>query len=47
LTITKAEYQDYQDIITIDRKMDLEVAMKANAYPIIGGYHVIRPARAA
>jgi hypothetical protein len=27
LTITKAGYQDYQDIITIDRKMDLEVSM--------------------
>jgi hypothetical protein len=27
LTITKDGYQDYQDIITIDRKMDLEVAL--------------------
>jgi hypothetical protein len=31
LTITKAGYQDYQDVITIDRKMDLEVAMLAAA----------------
>lgn len=29
LTITKTGYQDYQDVITIDRKMDLEVAMSA------------------
>jgi hypothetical protein len=29
LTITKAGYQDYQDAITIDRKMDLEVALLA------------------
>ena len=29
LTITKAGYQDYQDVITLDRKMDLEVAMLA------------------
>jgi hypothetical protein len=29
LSITKAGYQDYQDVITIDRKMDLEVAMLA------------------
>jgi hypothetical protein len=27
LTIIKAGYQDYQDVITIDRKMDLEVAL--------------------
>jgi hypothetical protein len=27
LTITKAGYQDYQDAVTIDRKMDLEVAL--------------------
>lgn len=27
LTITKAGYQDYQDVITLDRKMDLEVAL--------------------
>jgi hypothetical protein len=27
LTITKTGYQDYQDIISLDRKMDLEVAM--------------------
>ncbi len=27
LTITADGYQDYQDVITIDRKMDLEVAM--------------------
>jgi hypothetical protein len=29
LTITKAGCQDYQDVITIDRKMDLEVALLA------------------
>lgn len=29
LTITNTGYQDYQDVITIDRKMDLEVAMLA------------------
>ena len=27
LTITKAGYQDYQEILTINRKMDLEVAL--------------------
>jgi hypothetical protein len=27
LAITKAGYQDYQEVITIDRKMDLEVAL--------------------
>ena len=27
LTITKAGYQDYQDVITLDRKMDLGVAL--------------------
>jgi hypothetical protein len=27
LTITKAGYQTYQDVVTIDRKMDLEVAL--------------------
>ncbi|MGA9754916.1 MAG: carboxypeptidase-like regulatory domain-containing protein [Desulfobaccales bacterium] len=27
LTITKAGYQDYTDVITIDRKMDLELAL--------------------
>jgi hypothetical protein len=47
LAITKTGYQDYEDVITIDRKMDLEVAMKANAFPIIGGSHIIKPARAA
>jgi hypothetical protein len=31
LTITKAGYQDYQDVITIDRKMDLEVALALEA----------------
>ena len=29
LTITKTGYQDYQDVIAIDRKMDLEVALLA------------------
>lgn len=29
LTITALGYQDYQDVITIDRKMDLEVALAA------------------
>lgn len=33
LTITKAGYQDYRDVITIDRKMDLEVAMKRIEQP--------------
>jgi hypothetical protein len=47
LTITKAGYQDYQEAIAINRKIDLEIALKANAYPIIGGSHVIRSARAA
>jgi hypothetical protein len=27
LTVTKAGYQDYQDVIVLDRKMDLEVAL--------------------
>jgi len=27
LTITKAGYQTYEDVITIDRKMDLEIAL--------------------
>jgi hypothetical protein len=27
LTVTKAGYQDFQDVITLDRKMDLEVAL--------------------
>lgn len=31
LTITKAGYQDYQEIMTINRKMDLEVALLAPA----------------
>ena len=31
LTITKTGYQDYQDVIAIDRKMDLEVALLATA----------------
>ena len=31
LTITKAGYQDYQEAITINRKMDLEVALLAPA----------------
>jgi hypothetical protein len=34
LTITKAGYQDYQEVIIIDRKMDLEVALLT---PIGGG----------
>ena len=29
ITITKTGYQDYQDVIAIDRKMDLEVALLA------------------
>ncbi len=33
LTVTKAGYQDYQDVITLDRKMDLEVAL----LPLKGG----------
>ncbi len=33
LTITAPGYQDYQDVITIDRKMDLEVAMKTIEQP--------------
>ena len=31
LTITKTGYQDYQEIMTINRKMDLEVALLAPA----------------
>jgi hypothetical protein len=31
LTITKAGYQDYQESVTINRKMDLEVALSAPA----------------
>jgi hypothetical protein len=27
ITITQAGYQDYEDVITIDRKMDLEIAL--------------------
>lgn len=34
LTITKDGYQDYQDVITIDRAMDLEVAMKRPSFPL-------------
>lgn len=31
LTITADGYQDYQEVITIDRKMDLEMAMLGEA----------------
>ena len=31
LTITKAGYQDYQEKMTINRKMDMEVALLAPA----------------
>ena len=34
LTITKAGYQDYQEILTINRKMDLEVALGAAPPPV-------------
>ncbi len=43
LTITKAGYQDYQDVITIDRKMDLEVAMLAPAGGVIPTYMGLVP----
>jgi hypothetical protein len=34
LSITKAGYQDYQDVILIDRKMDLEVALTPVPPPV-------------
>jgi hypothetical protein len=37
-TITQAGYQDYQDVITIDRKMDLEIALsRLNILPTSPG----------
>jgi hypothetical protein len=37
ITITKENYQDYQDVIIIDRKMDLEVALGPVHVPVPSG----------
>jgi hypothetical protein len=38
ITITATGYQDYEDVITVDRKMDLEVAMsRLNILPTSPG----------
>jgi hypothetical protein len=38
ITITKAGYQDYEDVITLDRKMDLEIALsRLNILPTSPG----------